>query len=253
MADPRTQFGRSAGQYLTSTVHANKSALDDMVQAVKPKGGTVVDVGCGAGHTAFAFAPHVDRVIATDITPEMLEVTSLAGIDLMLTNLQTQHAWAEELPFEKQTVDGITCRLAAHHFRSIPEFVTESFRVLKPGGWFIVVDNFGIDDPVDDQELQDIEKTRDPSHVRSLRIDEWKQIIERAGFVLRSVVPSYKPIPFDDWAKRMHVDPETTKDLERRMRESSGALREYLQPTDGPDGFFFHLGEVQIVADKPSS
>ncbi|MBX3118695.1 MAG: class I SAM-dependent methyltransferase [Fimbriimonadaceae bacterium] len=251
MADPRTQFGRSAGQYLTSSVHGNKSALDDMVNAVRPKGGIVVDVGCGAGHTAFAFAHKVGTVIATDITPEMLEVTALAAIDRGYTNIRTEHAWAEELPFEKSSVDGVTCRLAAHHFRSIQAFVIESYRILKPGGWLAIVDNFGIDDPQADLALQNIEKTRDPSHGRSLKIGEWNMMIQRAGFSLRSSTPTWKPIPFDSWVQRMHVEPETAASLEKQMRESEGPLREYLQPTDGPDGFFFHLGELQIVADKP--
>lgn len=33
-----------------------------------------LDIATAAGYTAFALAPHVREVVATDLTPEMLEV-----------------------------------------------------------------------------------------------------------------------------------------------------------------------------------
>ena len=44
----------------------------------------------------------------------------------------------------------MTCRIAPHHFDSIPAFVAEVHRVLKPGGLFGLVDNIVLPGDVGD-------------------------------------------------------------------------------------------------------
>ena len=67
------QFGATAAHYLTSKPHAKGKSLERLVELVKPQPGwRALDVATGAGHTAYAFAPHVARVWASDITEEML-------------------------------------------------------------------------------------------------------------------------------------------------------------------------------------
>ena len=75
------QFGANAAAYLTSTVHAKGASLARLVELVKPaKTWVGLDVATGAGHTAAAFAPHVTRMVASDLTPEMLvQVKKLAA------------------------------------------------------------------------------------------------------------------------------------------------------------------------------
>src|SRR5215469_14842436 len=68
------QFGKNAAGYLTSKPHAQGKSLDRLVALTKPQPGwRVLDVATGGGHVAYAFAPHVARVWATDITPEMVD------------------------------------------------------------------------------------------------------------------------------------------------------------------------------------
>jgi len=70
------QFGANAANYLTSAVHAKGASLARLVELVAPqKSWVALDVATGAGHTAAAFAPHVARVVASDLTPEMLVQT----------------------------------------------------------------------------------------------------------------------------------------------------------------------------------
>ena len=67
------RFGRAAADYATSEVHAKGASLTRLVELTEPKPHwRVLDVATGAGHTALAFAPHVAKVTATDITEEML-------------------------------------------------------------------------------------------------------------------------------------------------------------------------------------
>ena len=72
------QFGRNAAGYLTSKPHAQGKSLDRLVELTQPRPDWhVLDVATGAGHTAYAFAPHVKRVWATDITARSVHFARL--------------------------------------------------------------------------------------------------------------------------------------------------------------------------------
>ena len=133
----------------------------------------------GAGHTALAFAPLVDRVVASDITDEMLAQTAKLAAARQLKNVETAHAEAGELAFAEASFDLVTCRLAAHHFPDPTAFVAAAWRVLKPGGTFALVDNVGPDaarmpaaTPAEIRDADTLyntyEELRDPSHARAL-------------------------------------------------------------------------------------
>ncbi|HET7155886.1 MAG TPA: class I SAM-dependent methyltransferase, partial [Hyphomicrobiaceae bacterium] len=140
------QFGAHAGAYATSAVHAKGASLGRLVELVKPgPHWQALDIATGAGHTAAAFAPHVARVIASDVTDEMLAEARKLAAAKGLANMETASADAEALPFEDGRFDLVTCRIAPHHFPDIPMFVGQVWRVLKPGGTFALVDNIAPD------------------------------------------------------------------------------------------------------------
>src|SRR5215470_18923479 len=90
------QFGATARTYLTSKPHAQGKSLDRLVELTQPKPDwQVLDVATGAGHTAYAFAPHAARVWATDITEEMLNLVRGEILRRKLANVRTAHAKAE--------------------------------------------------------------------------------------------------------------------------------------------------------------
>ena len=75
------QFGKAAKEYKTSQVHAAGEDLQRIVELVKKNtGANALDAGCGAGHTAVAIAPHVQAVVALDLTADML-----AQVELLAT------------------------------------------------------------------------------------------------------------------------------------------------------------------------
>src|SRR5215471_16945398 len=138
----QAQFGQNAAEYLTSKPHAQGQSLERLVALAGPQPHwLVLDVATGAGHTAYAFAPHVARVWATDITDEMLHLVRGEIAKRRLANVRVAHAKAEALPFEDATFDLVTCRIAPHHFDSIAAFLDEARRVLKNGGTLALVDN----------------------------------------------------------------------------------------------------------------
>ena len=140
------QFGAHAAAYVTSSVHAKGASLGRLVELVRPQPTwQALDVATGAGHTAAAFAPHVGRVIASDLTEEMLQEAAKLAKAKGLANMETARADAEALPFEDARFDLVTCRIAPHHFPDIPSFVAEVCRSLKAGGTFALVDNIAPD------------------------------------------------------------------------------------------------------------
>src|SRR5690242_9073445 len=115
-ADPRTIFGPAAERYATSAVHSNPTALSKLVELARPKGGRLLDIATGSGHTAHAFAPNVERIVASDFTPQMLQVCRREALAKGMTNIDVCLANAQVLPFQDQSFDAVTCRLAPHHF-----------------------------------------------------------------------------------------------------------------------------------------
>ncbi len=68
---------------------------------------------------------------------------------------------AEDIPFADGSFDVVVCRVAAHHFDDVPKAVSEMARVSRDR--VIVVDNLFLDD-----DAEQAERLRDPSHVQQL-------------------------------------------------------------------------------------
>ena len=176
------QFGKTAAGYLTSTPHALGKSLERLVELTSPqKGWRVLDVATGGGHVAYTFAPHVERIWATDITQEMLDMVKGEAEKRGLANVRTAYAKAEALPFEDESFDLVTCRIAPHHFDSIADFLDQVRRVLKPGGHFALVDNVVPPGSVGDY-VNAFERFRDPSHLRAWTMEEWRAALKAHGF-----------------------------------------------------------------------
>ena len=196
------QFGKTAAFYLTHRPHALGKSLERMLELSAPKPEwRVLDVATGGGHVAYTFAPHVARVWATDITEEMLALVRTEAAKRALPNIRVAFAKAEGLPFEDGAFDCVTCRIAPHHFDSIPAFLAEAHRVLKTGGVLALVDNVVVPGAVGDY-INGFERFRDPSHLRAWTMAEWVDALKAAGFTIahEEIIP--KTMMFEAWASR---------------------------------------------------
>jgi ubiquinone/menaquinone biosynthesis C-methylase UbiE len=248
----QSQFGPNAERYAISRVHAEGESLSRLVEAVRPRADwEAIDIATGPGHTALAFAPKVKHVIASDVTPEMLQVARGLAAKRGLSNVGFAEMPAEKLPFPDASFDLVTCRIAPHHFADVAAFVAEVTRVLRPGGVFGLVDNVSPEDPKAAAAYNELEKLRDPSHGRCLSESEWLDLIAGAGLMVRHNEILTKDMEFEGWAGRMQASPETREKLRAILRGASGALRDFLQPKERPDNIDFVLVETLIVAEKP--
>jgi ubiquinone/menaquinone biosynthesis C-methylase UbiE len=258
----RQQFGAHAAAYATSAVHAKGASLGRLVELVRPQSHwQALDIATGAGHTAAAFAPHVAHVIASDITPEMLEQARKVAAAGGLSNMEVATADAEALPFEDGRFDLVTSRIAPHHFPDVPRFVREVRRVLKPGGIFALVDNIAPDavstPGFSEAELAEagatyntFEKLRDKSHGRCLGVTEWCAVIAGAGLDVthQEILP--KAMEFAPWVERMDVDADTVARLRTMLEDGSPALKAFLKPRLDGGALWFSLDEAIVIASK---
>lgn len=246
----RQQFGSNAENYAASPVHAKGASLARLVELVQPQSEwRVLDVATGAGHTAFAFAPHVAEVVASDLTPEMLAIGARLAGEKGLTNVRFELAAAASLPFADASFDLVTCRIAPHHFDSIKAFIDEARRVLKGGGILAVVDNIV---PVGEagRFVNHFEKLRDPSHGCCLSLDEWVELFARAGFSILHTEVARKSIEFEGWWQRMSVAQELATRLRELLLGAEGEARDFLAPHFEGDVLWFELSEGIIVGTK---
>jgi SAM-dependent methyltransferase len=249
----RQQFGAVAAAYVDSPSHAGGRSLGRMLEMAPPgPSERVLDVATGAGHAALAFAPHVASVVASDITPEMLEqVRRLAG-ERCLTNVETQgEAPAEALPFADASFDKVLCRVAPHHFPEVLQFLSESYRVLKPGGALVLCDTIAPDDdPLADRWLDRMERLRDPSHFRDWSPAEWQRMAAASGFTVEAVDATSCRAEqfFDSWAARMRCSPETVAELLDLFAAAPPSARAWVNVQPLPDARRYSFSFPQIVA-----
>ncbi len=242
------QFGKTAASYLTSAPHRLGKSLERLVALTSPqKNWRVLDVATGGGHVAYTFAPHVERVWATDITQEMLDMVKAEAAKRGLANLRTTYAKAEALPFEDASFDLVTCRIAPHHFDSIPEFLGEVHRVLKPGGLVAIVDNVVPLGAVGDY-VNAFERFRDPSHLRSWTMEEWRAAFKGAGFAIGHEEQLYKQMEFNSWAARHDANMQAF--LRSMLSLATPEVKEVLAPAGADSDVTFRLSEGLFIAKR---
>ena len=242
------QFGKNAAHYLTSQPHAQGKSLERLVELTAPKPDwRVLDIATGGGHVAYTFAPHVGRVWATDITQQMLDQVKAEAAKRGLTNIRVAYAKAEMLPFEDASFDLVTCRIAPHHFDSIPEFLAEVHRVLKPGATAAIVDNVVPAGPVGDY-INAFERLRDPSHLRAWTIEEWHTAMAGAKLSVRHEEALDKTMEFKTWSARYDAVMQAL--LRAMLTLASAEVKVALQPQNDGDARTFRLREGLFIATK---
>jgi len=247
----RSQFGRSAADYAKSDIHARGDAPAMLVELLHPQPTWhVLDVATGAGHTALALAPHVADVVATDITPQMLEQTRRLAAERGLANVTTQIADAEALPFEDGRFDLVTCRLAFHHFPHPEQSMREFARVLKPGGQLGFSDNVAVEDPAGASAYNAYEKLRDPSHHEVPPLSRLVTMMETVGLHVEATRSFSKETKFDDWTDRMRVSAPDKQRLLEMLRTLPATARPLLAPRVADGVQYFSLWECVVVARR---
>jgi ubiquinone/menaquinone biosynthesis C-methylase UbiE len=227
----QARFNKFAQSYVTGEALAKGEELTRLVDIVLPQAQWIVlDVACGGGHTALRFAPHVTRVIATDIAPKMLQAAEAFILDKGIKNVTFNFADAESLPFKDGAFDLVTCRIAPHHFPDCFSFIKQSVRVLKTGGTLLVQDHVLPEDEQAGRYLEKFEKLRDPSHHQAYTQIQWIKMFQAAGLKVAHTEQIIKRHGFLSWAQRQGCSPEIIEHLVSLVKKAPQTVTEWLQP-----------------------
>ncbi|NNM88670.1 MAG: metalloregulator ArsR/SmtB family transcription factor [Phycisphaerae bacterium] len=113
--------------------------LEAMLAALDPNW-LVGDLGAGTGTMAALLAPHVRQVIAVEPSAAMLRAAKSRIKTLEMKNVTLLPGRLEALPPEVQALDMALVSLVLHHLEDVTGALGDIFRVLKPGGFLLIVD-----------------------------------------------------------------------------------------------------------------
>ena len=249
-------FGPQAGVYAQSKVHISDDSLESVQKLTYPalrqaqgdgkeaqgnedegqgdgEGAApyrwAVDVGTGAGFTAFAMAEVSQRVIASDITQPMLRQAGRISGERGLPNVGLVQNAAESLPFADGSLDLITCRKAAHHFRDFEAALDEAQRALRPGGSLVMADTVAPEDDAIARWQNEIELRRDFSHVEDRKVSVIKRMLADRGFEVVGSEDERVYLWFNDWVMRTRVPEDEVAALRREFQEGIPEIKEAFQ------------------------
>lgn len=98
---------------------------------------SVLEFGCGTGSTAILHAPHVQHILATDISPKMIEIAKEKARAENVENVRFDVASIETLDAPDASFDVVLGLSILHLLEDMDAAIEKVFRLLKPGGVFI--------------------------------------------------------------------------------------------------------------------
>jgi len=208
-----------------------------------------LDVGTGTGHTAFALSPHVARVIAADITPEMLAEASQLKREQEIVNVELCMADVMALPFDDRTFDVVTCRRAAHHFSPIGKALSEMSRVLKTGGQLVIDDRSVPEDDFVDATMNRLDVLHDASHVREYRPCEWSARLAGSGLTVETIESYIRHRPLSSLTK--DVSPGNVAQIQAIIESLDEVQRRAMNVIEKGGETWCNHWFVMAVAVKP--
>jgi len=97
----------------------------------------LLEFGCGTGSKALIHAPFVKHILATDISPKMIEIARSKADAQKVTNVDFEVAALDDLTNPDETYDAVLGLNILHLVEDRDAAISRIRAVLKPGGVFI--------------------------------------------------------------------------------------------------------------------
>ena len=188
-------------------IEGYSETIERIIELAEPeKSDTVLDLGTGTGALSLRLAPKVRRVIARDISEQMLKVAREKAQKKNVKNIDFDFGSFSE-PNCGEKVDIIVSNLAFHHLTDEEKrnAISVWYGLLKPGGrvilgdhmWFFdhrkdperkeriireIVKRLGDPNEPVEEQIEEVKKRDHPSYVHDL-----KKFFEEAGFKVERI------------------------------------------------------------------
>lgn len=194
---------------------------------------------------------HGRQVTAIDITPEMIDRTQEIIDSKKIKNVTPMLVDAEALSFSDGVFDAVTVRFAPHHFGDVKKFLSETCRILKTGGYFVIED---VSSPLDRQQdnfINEINKIRDPTHRRSYNPSEWQEMLENAGFQIQFIQNYRRTYDLKTWLERAGADERAKTTIQQMCYNASEDIKSHFEMPKGKNvALSFTEDNVIILSHK---
>lgn len=142
----------------------------------------VLDVGAGTGRLAIRLAKLGANVTALDVSEKMLKEIK-KKLKRNLAEIKTVVDDCESLPFEDESFDVVVSAFHIVHLKDPRRFFDEIYRVLKPGGKFLVT-NINQKRPPEIKTKQGIIEIESYYH----RPEKVREVLEKLAFSIEKEV-----------------------------------------------------------------
>ena len=238
------QFTKTIEAYSKYAVRDTAEVMAEKVEFTKAQpNDAILDVGCGPGAFALALAPRVRFALGVDLTLEMLRQARVFRMEKKVLNAAFACADAEQLPFAAAAFDLVTCQCAFHHIPKPELVLQEMVRVTKPEGRVLIIDTLAPESDAKFELHNRIEKLRDPSHARTLRLTKFLALFEAYGLEVARQALRRRQRSFNHWMLRAGLNPSHKRYLEtRKLLEDSvsGDLAGFSAQIQGHDILITH-------------
>ena len=133
---------RSRGE-LAELEPSQQNLTDELLSFAKLRDGQrMLDVGCGLGGTLRTVdGMHQNMALyGLDFDHRLAEVTRNNVLGSGTNTVEIRQGCATKLPWDDATMDVVTAVECIFHFPNREQFLTEAWRVLKPGGKLVICD-----------------------------------------------------------------------------------------------------------------
>jgi ubiquinone/menaquinone biosynthesis C-methylase UbiE len=150
---------------------------------------TILDVGCGGGRTVSKLAAIATqgKVYGIDYSDESVAATKRTNAQWIdLGRAEIRHGSVSQLPFPDGMLDFVTAVETHFWWPNLPGDMREVFRVLKPGGTFIIIAE--IYKGANTMAAKLAEKYVSRTGMTLLSVDEHRELFTNAGYLNVQVI-----------------------------------------------------------------